>query len=53
MDFDLAEDQAAFQALFATTGALGQLSLFWVAPLPGAALGGLCWKLLIDPEPAS
>ena len=33
-------------ALFATTGALGQLWLFWVAPLVGAAVGGGVWKWL-------
>lgn len=33
-------------ALFATTGALGQLWLFWVAPLVGGALGGVIWKWL-------
>jgi len=35
-------------ALFADTGALGQVWLFIVAPLIGAALGGLLWKTLID-----
>jgi aquaporin Z len=35
-------------ALFATTGALGQLWLFWVAPLLGAAAGGAIWKWLGD-----
>ncbi len=34
-------------ALFATTGALGQLWLFWLAPLLGAAIGGLIWKHLL------
>jgi aquaporin Z len=33
-------------AVFATTGALGQLWLFWVAPVIGAALGGVIWKWL-------
>jgi aquaporin Z len=38
-------------ALFATTGALGQLWLFWLAPLLGAAVGGLSWRhLLADHE---
>ncbi len=38
-------------ALFAETGALGQLWLFWVAPLAGAVLGALIWKLLLaSPE---
>jgi len=31
-------------ALFAETGAMDQLWLFWVAPLVGAALGALIWK---------
>jgi len=35
-------------ALFATNGALGQLWLFWVAPLAGGALGGAIWKWLGD-----
>jgi aquaporin Z len=36
-------------AIFAETGAVGQLWLFWVAPLIGAALGALIWKLLLMP----
>jgi len=36
--------------LFAETAALGQLWLFWVAPLLGAALGALAWSGLIDPD---
>jgi aquaporin Z len=35
-------------ALFAQTGALGQLWLFWVAPILGAALGALVWKTLFE-----
>jgi aquaporin Z len=35
-------------ALFAETGAMGQLWLFWVAPLAGAALGGLIWVGLLN-----
>lgn len=35
-------------ALFAQTGALPQLWLFWVAPLAGAALGALVWRTLLD-----
>jgi aquaporin Z len=35
-------------AIFAETGALPQLWLFWVAPLIGAALGALVWKTLLD-----
>ena len=36
--------------LVAETAALGQLWLFWVAPLLGAALGALAWSGLIDPD---
>ena len=36
-------------ALFAQTGAIGQLWLFWVAPLVGAAVGAFIWKLLLAP----
>lgn len=36
-------------ALFAETGALGQLWLFWLAPLAGAALGALIWRFLLVP----
>ncbi|HUO89284.1 MAG TPA: aquaporin Z [Rhizomicrobium sp.] len=35
-------------ALFASNGAMGQLWLFWVAPLIGGALGGVIWKWLGD-----
>ncbi len=38
-------------ALFAGTEALAQLWLFWVAPVAGAALAGVAWKFLADPEP--
>jgi aquaporin Z len=34
-------------ALFADTGALSQVWLFWVAPLAGAALGAIIWKSLL------
>ncbi|MDG2002669.1 MAG: aquaporin Z [Novosphingobium sp.] len=34
-------------ALFAETGAMGQLWLFWVAPLVGAAVGALIWRFLL------
>ena len=34
-------------ALFATNGALGQLWLFWLAPLAGGAIGALIWKFLL------
>ncbi len=33
-------------ALFAETGALSQLWVFWVAPLIGAALGAMIWKAM-------
>ena len=33
-------------ALFATNGAVGQLWLFWVAPIVGAIVGALIWKWL-------
>ena len=36
-------------ALFAETGAAGQLWLFWVAPLIGGALGALIWRFLLSP----
>jgi aquaporin Z len=36
-------------ALFATTGALGQLWLFWVAPLLGALVGGGIWRTVLAP----
>lgn len=35
-------------ALIAETGAMGQLWLFWVAPLAGAAI----WATLVEPETA-
>jgi aquaporin Z len=35
--------------LFAQTGAAGQLWLFWIAPLLGAAVGAFVWKLLLSP----
>lgn len=36
-------------AIFAETGAIGQLWLFWVAPLIGAAVGALLWRYLLMP----
>jgi aquaporin Z len=33
-------------AFFADTAAAGQLWLFWVAPIAGAAIGALVWKML-------
>lgn len=40
-------------ALFATTGALGQLWLFWVAPLIGAVAGGAIWRFILGRDEAS
>lgn len=37
-------------AFYAETGAVGQLWLFWVAPLIGAAIGAALWRYLIAPE---
>jgi aquaporin Z len=37
-------------ALFADGPALGQLWLFWVAPLVGAALGAIIWKALTSDD---
>lgn len=37
-------------AFYAETGAVPQLWLFWVAPLIGAAIGALIWKLLISTD---
>jgi aquaporin Z len=34
-------------AFFAENGAFGQLWLFWVAPLAGAAIGALLWRSLL------
>jgi len=36
-------------AIFAQNGAMGQLWLFWVAPLIGAAIGALIWGYLLSP----
>jgi len=36
-------------AFFAETGAVGQLWLFWLAPLVGAALGAMIWKSVFAP----
>ncbi|MCV6825132.1 MULTISPECIES: aquaporin Z [Halocynthiibacter] len=35
---------------FAETGAMGQLWLFWVAPLIGAAIGAVIWKALLSED---
>jgi aquaporin Z len=37
-------------AFFADTAAAGQLWLFWVAPILGAAIGALAWKTLFAPR---
>lgn len=37
-------------AVFERGGALAQLWLFWVAPIAGAILGALVWKLVSEPE---
>ena len=36
-------------AFFATTGAAGQLWLFWLAPLVGGVVGALIWKYVLMP----
>jgi len=38
-------------AVFAGAGALGQLWVFWIAPLVGGAIGGLIYKALGRPDP--
>lgn len=40
-------------ALFAETAALGQLWLFWLAPIAGAVAAGVVWKKLFVPVPAT
>ena len=35
--------------MFAQTGALAQLWLFWVAPLIGGAIGAVIWRYLLMP----
>ena len=37
-------------AFYADTGAVGQLWLFWLAPLVGAAIGAVIWRFLLSPE---
>lgn len=39
-------------AIFAQNGAVGQLWLFWVAPLIGAAIGALIWRYILAPGEA-
>jgi aquaporin Z len=41
------------QALFVGGWALGQLWLFWVAPLAGGALGGFAYRSLMSAEPTA
>ncbi|KQT88348.1 aquaporin Z [Aurantimonas sp. Leaf443] len=36
-------------AVFAQNGAIGQLWLFWLAPLAGAAVGALLWRHVLSP----
>jgi aquaporin Z len=36
-------------AFFAQNGAMGQLWLFWLAPLVGGALGALIWRFILSP----
>ncbi len=40
-------------AFFADNGAMGQLWLFWLAPLIGAALGAILWTALAADAPAT
>ncbi len=37
-------------AFYAETAAVGQLWLFWVAPLVGGAIGAAIWKYLLAPD---
>lgn len=37
-------------AFYAETGAVGQLWLFWLAPLVGAAIGAAIWRYVMAPE---
>lgn len=37
-------------AFYAETGAVGQLWLFWLAPLLGAAIGAAIWRYVMAPE---
>ncbi|WP_324261116.1 aquaporin Z [Altererythrobacter sp. H2] len=39
-------------AIFADTAAMGQLWLFWVAPLVGAAIGAVIWRVMLSPGEA-
>ncbi len=37
-------------AFFAETAALGQLWLFWIAPIVGAVIGALIYKVVATPR---
>lgn len=37
-------------AFYAETGAVGQLWLFWLAPLVGAVIGAAIWRYLLSPD---
>ena len=39
-------------AVFAETGALAQLWLFWAAPLAGSVAGALIWRYVLSPGEA-
>ncbi len=39
-------------AFYAETAAVGQLWLFWLAPLAGAAIGAMIWRYLLAPDEA-
>jgi len=43
-------DGARFLDLFAGSGAVGQLWMFWVAPIIGALIGGVIYRWLGDDE---
>lgn len=40
-------------AFYAETAAVGQLWLFWVAPLLGAGLGAFIWRFMLAPDEGS
>lgn len=37
-------------AFYAETGAVGQLWLFWLAPLAGAAIGAVLWRFILSSD---
>lgn len=37
-------------AFYAETAAVGQLWLFWLAPLVGAAIGAILWRYVLSPD---